>query len=172
MQYLCGRDFEYCLCFDDNQQYHFNGGKVLVKDWLYRNFPREDKEFLKQQYRAIPEIGKLMRRIPEELRRASVFKILLYHYYNFDLDQPFLPQYEQNMIFVSWHFWTEAAPMLYALEHFSAQGTGGRPCRCWVQYAICGKHEILEKVCQNQRRPEEWRVIPLAAGAPEERSAA
>ena len=91
-----GRDFEYCLCFDDNQQYHFSGGKVLVKDWLYRNFPREDKEFLKQQYRAIPEIGKLMRRIPEELRRASVFKILFYHYYNFDLDQPFLPQYEQN----------------------------------------------------------------------------
>lgn len=86
----------YCLCFDDNQQYHFSGGKVLVKDWLYRNFPREDKEFLKQQYRAIPEIGKLMRRIPEELRRASVFKILFYHYYNFDLDQPFLPQYEQN----------------------------------------------------------------------------
>ena len=38
----------------------------------------------------------LMRRIPEELRRASVFKILFYHYYNFDLDQPFLPQYEQN----------------------------------------------------------------------------
>ena len=91
-----GRDFEYCLCFDDNQQYHFNGGKVLVKDWLYRNFPREDKEFLKQQYRIIPEIGKLMRRIPEELRRASVFKILFYHYYNFDLGQPFLPQYEQN----------------------------------------------------------------------------
>ena len=69
---------------------------MLVKDWLYRNFPREDKEFLKQQYRAIPEIGKLMRRIPEELRRASVFKILFYHYYNFNLDQPFLPQYEQN----------------------------------------------------------------------------
>lgn len=91
-----GRDFEYCLCFDDNQQYHFNSGKVLVKDWLCRNFPREDKEFLKLQYRIIPEIGKLMRHIPEELRRASVFKVLFYHYYNFDLDQPFLPQYEQN----------------------------------------------------------------------------
>ena len=69
---------------------------MLVNDWMYCNFPREDKECLKQQYRAIPEIGKLMRRIPEELRRASVFKILLYHYYNFDLDQPFLSQYEQN----------------------------------------------------------------------------
>lgn len=62
--------------------------------------------------------------------------------------------------------------MMYALEHFSVQGTGCRPCRCWVQYAICGKYEILEKVCQNQRRPEEWRVISLATGAPEERSAA
>lgn len=92
-----GRDFEYCLCFDDNQQYHFNNtGKVLVKDWLYRNFSRDDKEFLKLQYRVIPEIGKLMRRIPEELRRTTVFKILFYHYSNFDLDQPFLPQYEQN----------------------------------------------------------------------------
>ena len=44
-----GRDFEYCLCFDDNQQYHFNSGKVLVIDWLYRKFSREDKVFLKRQ---------------------------------------------------------------------------------------------------------------------------
>lgn len=62
-----GRDFEYYLCFDDNQQYHFNNNG-----------------------------SKLMRRIPEELRRTTVFKILFYHYSNFDLDQPFLPQYEQN----------------------------------------------------------------------------
>lgn len=91
-----GRDFEYCLCFDDNQQHHFNGGKVLVKDWLYHNFPKEDKEFLKQQYLVIPEIGRLMHRMPEEMRQAAVFKILFYHYYHFELDQPFLPQYEQN----------------------------------------------------------------------------
>lgn len=91
-----GRDFEYCLCFDDNQQHHFNGGKVLVKDWLYHNFPKEDKEFLKQQYLVIPEIGRLMHRMSEEMRQAAVFKILFYHYYHFELDQPFLPQYEQN----------------------------------------------------------------------------
>ena len=68
----------------------------LVKDWLYHNFPKEEKEFLKQQYLVIPEIGRLMRRIPEEMRQAAVFKILFYHYYHFELDQPFLPQYEQN----------------------------------------------------------------------------
>lgn len=45
-----GRDFEYCLCFDDNQQYHFNGGKVLVKDWLYGEYePSVFKEQDKKQ---------------------------------------------------------------------------------------------------------------------------
>ncbi|MFR8542807.1 MAG: YkgJ family cysteine cluster protein [Enterocloster sp.] len=78
-----GRDFEYCLCFDDNQQYHFNGGKVLGQRLgCTTTFPQEDKEFLKQQYLVIPEIGRLMRRMPEELRRAAVFKILFYHYYH------------------------------------------------------------------------------------------
>ena len=76
------------------------------------------------------------------------------------------------MIFVSWHFWTEAVLMMYALEHFSVRGTDCHPYRYWVQYAICGKREILEKVRQNQRQPEEWRVISLATDAPEERSAA
>lgn len=68
----------------------------MVKDWLYHNFSKEDKEFLKQQYLVIPEIGRLMHRMPEEMRQAAVFKILFYHYYHFELDQPFLPQYEQN----------------------------------------------------------------------------
>ena len=91
-----GRDFEYCLCFDRNQQYHFNGGKVSVKDWFYRNFPRVEKEYLKQEYAAITEIGKRMRSISPELCKQMTFQVLFYRYYNFDLDQPFLEQYAQN----------------------------------------------------------------------------
>lgn len=91
-----GRDFEYCLCFDHNQQYHFNGGKVSVKDWFYRNFPRMEKEYLKQEYAAITEIGKRMRSISPELCKQMTFQVLFYRYYNFDLDQPFLEQYAQN----------------------------------------------------------------------------
>lgn len=91
-----GRDFEYCLCFDRNQQYHFNGGKVSVKDWFYRNFPRVEKEYLKQEYAAITEIGKRMRSISPELCKQMTFQVLFYRYYNFDLDQPFLEQYKQN----------------------------------------------------------------------------
>lgn len=47
------------------------------------------------------------------------------------------------MNFASWRVWIEAVPMMYALEHFSARGTDRHSYRYWVQYAICGKREIL-----------------------------
>ena len=37
-----------------------------------------------------------MRAIDPAMRQGIVFKVLYYRYYNFDLDQPFQPQYEQN----------------------------------------------------------------------------
>lgn len=39
-------------------------------------------------------------------------------------------------------------------------------------YAVCGKHEILQKICRSQRHPEEWRVTPLAVSTAEKRSVA
>lgn len=90
-----GRDFEYCLCLDRHQS-HFTGGRVSVKDWLYQNFKREDKEYVKREYEIATELGKLMRAIDPAMRPGIVFKVLYYRYYNFDLDQPFQPQYERN----------------------------------------------------------------------------
>ena len=90
-----GRDFEYCLCLDRHQS-HFTGSRVSVKDWLYQNFKREDKEYVKREYEIATELGKLMRAIDPAMRPGIVFKVLYYRYYNFDLDQPFQPQYEQN----------------------------------------------------------------------------
>lgn len=90
-----GRDFEYCLCLDRHQS-HFTGGRVSVKDWLYQNFKREDKEYVKREYEIATELGKLMRAIDPAMWPGIVFKVLYYRYYNFDLDQPFQPQYEQN----------------------------------------------------------------------------
>lgn len=91
-----GRDFEYCLCFDNNRQYHFSGETVSVKDWFYRNVSREEKEYLKLEYAAVEEIGKLMRAIPPEVCEQLLFQSLYYRYYNFDLEQPFFPQYQRN----------------------------------------------------------------------------
>ena len=90
-----GRDFEYCLCLDRHRS-HFTGSRVSVKDWLYQNFKREDKEYVKREYEIATELGKLMRAIDPAMRQGVVFKVLYYRYYNFDLDQPFQPQYEQN----------------------------------------------------------------------------
>ena len=91
-----GRDFEYCLCLDRHRS-HFTGSRVSVKDWLYQNFKREDKEYVKREYEIATELGKLMRAIAPAMRQGIVFKVLYYYrYYNFDLDQPFQPQYEQN----------------------------------------------------------------------------
>lgn len=90
-----GRDFEYCLCLDRHRS-HFTGSRVSVKDWLYQNFKREDKEYVKREYEIATELGKLMRAIDPTMRQSIVFKVLYYRYYNFDLDQPFQPQYEQN----------------------------------------------------------------------------
>ena len=92
-----GRDFTYCLCFDNNRQYHFSGKTVSVKDWFYRNVPREEKEYLKLEYAAVEKMGKLMHSIPAEICEQMLFQNLYYRYYNFDLEQPFLPQYQRNI---------------------------------------------------------------------------
>ena len=62
--------------------------------------------------------------------------------------------------------------MIYVLEHLSSQNGNGQPCHQWMQYAVCGKHEILQKICRSQRHPEEWRVTPLAVSTAEKRSVA
>ena len=37
-----------------------------------------------------------MRAIPPEVCEQLLFQILYYRYYNFDLEQPFFPQYQRN----------------------------------------------------------------------------
>ncbi len=90
-----GRDFQYCLCMDRHQK-HFTGSRVSVKDWVYENFKREDKEYVKQEFELAAKLGKLMRAINPTLLQGALFQILYYRYYNYHLDQPFFPQYERN----------------------------------------------------------------------------
>ena len=53
--------------------------------------------------------------------------------------------------------------MMYALERLVFQGTETCPMYRWKQYALCGNPGLLERVRSGQRRPEDWRVIPMAA---------
>lgn len=89
-----GRDFLYYLCTE--RRHHLTGGKVLVKDWMYQNFSKEARQFLKADYDALPVLGKNTKEQGEQEFRKILFQFLFYRYYNYDLDRPFLPQFLEN----------------------------------------------------------------------------
>ena len=89
-----GRDFLYYLCTE--RLHHLTGGKVLVKDWMYQNFSKDARRYLKAEYEAIPILGKNTKEQGERQFKSMLFQFLFYRYYNYDLDQPFLPQFLAN----------------------------------------------------------------------------
>lgn len=90
-----GRDFHYLLCME--QPHHFTDGLIKVKDWLSQNFSAEAKATLKADYDAIPIIGQNIRAMSEEKFQSLLFRFLYYRYYNYELDEPFLPQFRSNL---------------------------------------------------------------------------
>lgn len=90
----CGKDFLYCLCTE--RPHHFTGGRVSVKDWFYQNFSKDARQFVKADYDALPVLGKAVREMGEARFKRMLFQFLFYRYYNYDLDQPFMPQFIRN----------------------------------------------------------------------------
>ncbi len=90
-----GKAFHFFQCMDNNSA-HFSDGKILVKDWMYQNFSREDREFLTAESDTLIELGRLLKAMSTDGRKENLFQILYYRYYNYDLDQPFMPQYKEN----------------------------------------------------------------------------
>ena len=92
-----GKAFHFFQCMDSNSA-HFSDGKILVKDWMYQNFSREDREFLTAESDTLLELGRLLKAMSTDGRKENLFQILYYRYYNYDLDQPFMPQYKENTV--------------------------------------------------------------------------
>ena len=90
-----GRDFRYLLCME--KPHHFTGGMVTVKHWLSENFTREAKDGMKADYDVIPILGENVRAMSTEEFQHLLFQFLYYRYYNYELDQPFLPQFLSNL---------------------------------------------------------------------------
>ena len=89
-----GRDFLWYQCLD--RPFHFFGGKVTVKDWFYQNFSKEDRAFVLREWKSVPEMGKLLRDLDGSALDAAHLDIILLRYSCFDLEKPFLSQYERN----------------------------------------------------------------------------
>ena len=90
-----GEKFRYAQCVDSNAA-HFFAGTVCVQDWMRRNFSNEDRAFLEKEAGYIAELGRLLRCASSGKRREWLFPLLFYRYYNYDLERPFLEQYERN----------------------------------------------------------------------------
>lgn len=90
-----GRRFEFYQCLDSHAD-HFQGGSVSVNDWMYENFTKAERTLFEKETEALPELGRLMRQLTQKQQEQFLFRLLYYRYYNFDLDQPFLEQYDRN----------------------------------------------------------------------------
>lgn len=90
-----GRRFVFYQCLDRHAS-HFNGYKVSVKDWMRQNFTRDAREFVEADAAALTELGRLLRELGPKGQRDCLFQLLYYHYYNFDLNRPFMEQYQTN----------------------------------------------------------------------------
>lgn len=90
-----GQRFAYYQYLDCHAS-HFVGGKVKIGDWMYHNFTRDARDFVELEASALPELAELLKKLGPGGRRQFLFRLLYYRYYNYDLDQPFLPQYQEN----------------------------------------------------------------------------
>lgn len=90
-----GKAFAFYQSMDQHSS-HYAEGKVSVKDWMYQNFKREDREFLTLERPTLLKLGRLLRALSPEQLKENLFQIIYYRYYNYGLDQPFVLQYEKN----------------------------------------------------------------------------
>lgn len=99
----------YLLCRD--KPHHFVGGSIRVRDWIREQFKKEDQEFLMNEYARLPRLGQAARKIGEDELARAIVLFMFRRYYNYDLDAPFLPQYNRNM-----------DALLKEIEQLAAQG--------------------------------------------------
>ena len=86
------------LCTE--QAHHFGKGSVTAQEWQCRNLSAEDQEYLHEECRVLPELGRLMRNISDTDLQEAEEQTLVFRYLAYDYSQHFLPQYKDNMLFL------------------------------------------------------------------------
>lgn len=76
--------------------HHFKGPKTETRRWVNQFFPPPEREFLRADFGKARDIARLLRAVPSERRAEAVLHFHRLLYSEFDLDQPFWPQYKRN----------------------------------------------------------------------------
>ena len=82
--------------YSKERMHHFHGPMVETRNWMKQNFPQESRAFLQAEYAKVKPISRLLRSIPEPRKTEALLHFHRFRYSEFDLDQPFLPQFQRN----------------------------------------------------------------------------
>lgn len=89
-----GKKFSYVL--SKEKPHHFCGGQISVNDWFHENFNKEDRDFVRTEFEFATKLGRALKALRGRSRRDVLSVVLFFKYFNFNLDEPFLPQYHRN----------------------------------------------------------------------------
>lgn len=92
------RRIKWYLCTE--QAHHFGSGTVTAREWQRKNVSHEDEEYLYEECRVLPELGEILRMVPDSNLEKAEQLVVVYRYLAYDFSQPFLPQYKENMLFL------------------------------------------------------------------------
>lgn len=86
----------YRYLYSKEREHHFRGSVVETRSWMKKYFPQETRAFLQVDYANAGPIASLLRRIPEDRKTGALLHFHRLRYSEFDLDKPFLKQFQRN----------------------------------------------------------------------------
>lgn len=75
---------------------HFRGTIHSVKKWVQKYCSDEEWKFWNLDMESVKELAQLLEAIPECEKSRALLLFIMYRYSDFDLEQPFFPQFERN----------------------------------------------------------------------------
>lgn len=86
---------EYLLSTE--KAHHFKGQRIRVKAWMKKYLTDEEREFIEADAASVVPIASLLQEIPQNEQTIALLHFIRFKYSDFDLEQPFVPQYKRNM---------------------------------------------------------------------------
>lgn len=82
--------------YSREREHHFCGPLVETKSWMKKNFSQESRAFMLAEYDKAGSIARYLRIISENRKTEALMQFLRLRYSEYDLDQPFLEQFQRN----------------------------------------------------------------------------
>lgn len=82
--------------YSTERMHHFRGPVIETRTWMKKYFSSEDRAFMQADFANARPIATLLRKIPEHQKAEALLHFHRLLYSEFDLDEPFMAQYQRN----------------------------------------------------------------------------